>query len=163
MFVAIIAVCAQISIPLPGGVPFTLQTWAISLAGVMLGTKKGTIATVIYVLLGAIGIPVFANFAGGLSIVFGPTGGFILSFPIMALLAGIGGEKKHILWLVSGLVAGTIINFLVGMIQFSFVLSTNLQAAFMTAVFPFLLSAVIRIIFITAVGKRMKKIVFHIN
>ena len=156
MFTAITAVCAQISVPLPGGVPFTLQTWAISLAGVVLGPKKGAISAVVYVLLGAVGAPVFANFTGGIGVFTRPTGGFILSFPILALLAGIGANSKHTAWLVAGLVAGTIVNWFAGMVYFGFILSTNLQAAFAAAVLPFIPSAVIRIIFVTIIGKSIK-------
>ena len=79
LFTALIAVLAQISIPLPGGVPLTLQTLAVPLAGIVLGPRRGTFSTLLYVLLGAIGIPVFANFTGGLGIVLGVTGGFIIS------------------------------------------------------------------------------------
>jgi biotin transport system substrate-specific component len=156
LFASVTAVCAQISLPLPGGVPFTLQTWAICLAGVVLGAKNGTLSAAIYVLLGAVGVPVFANFTGGVGIISGPTGGFILSFPILALLAGMGGSKKNVIWLVAGLVAGTIVNWLAGMVYFSFVLSLSLQAAFAAAVLPFIPSAVIRIVFVTVLGKSIK-------
>ena len=61
VFTAIIAVLAQISIPMPGGVPMTMQTFAVPLAGIVLGAKRGTISTLIYVLLGFIGVPVFAG------------------------------------------------------------------------------------------------------
>ena len=156
LFTAVTAICAQISIPLPYGVPFTLQTWAICLAGVVLGTKMGTLSAIIYVLLGAAGVPVFARFTGGINIVLGPTGGFILSFPILALFAGIGESKKQTHWLVAGLVSGTIVNWLAGMMYFSFVLSMNLQTAFTGAVLPFIPSAIIRIIFVTVIGKNIK-------
>ena len=82
---AVIVIMAQISIPMPLGVPMTMQTFAITLAGIILGSKKGAVASLIYVLLGAVGVPVFANFSGGYQLLVGPTGGFIISFPIMAL------------------------------------------------------------------------------
>ena len=85
---ALIAVCSWISIPT--AVPFTLQTFAVFFVLLLLGGERGTIATLIYVLLGAVGLPVFAGFKGGLDTVFGMTGGFIVSFPILAFVAGIG-------------------------------------------------------------------------
>lgn len=97
VFAIIIAACAQIAIPQPGGVPFTLQVWAVSLAGIVLGLKNGVIATLVYILLGAVGAPVFSRFTGGFGIILGPTGGFILTFPILAALAAIGqtlGNKQ---------------------------------------------------------------------
>jgi len=156
IFTAVMVVCAQLAIPLPGGVPMTLQTWAISFAGIVLGAKKGALSAIIYVLLGAIGVPVFANFTGGIGIVIGPTGGFILSFPIMALLAGMGWGKQSVIWLVTWLILGTVINFLAGMLYFSFIMDTSLQTAFMIAVLPFIPSAVIRIVILTIVSKSMK-------
>jgi len=89
---AVIAVCALISIPMPYGVSMTLQTFAVPLAGIILGAKRGTVATVVYILLGAVGLPIFSNMTGGPGVVFGPTGGFILSFPALALAAGIGAR-----------------------------------------------------------------------
>jgi len=82
VFVAIIAVSAQIIIPLPHGVPMTLQTFTIALAGILLGPKKGGLTVLIYILLGGVGVPVFAGFLGGLGVIFGFTGGFIMSFPL---------------------------------------------------------------------------------
>ena len=125
IFAAIIAVCAQVSIPMPYGVPFTLQTFAIPLAGVILGAKKGSIATIIYILLGAMGVPVFAGFTSGLSEIFGRTGGFILAFPAMAFAAGIGGDKNNRLWLSLWLTIGAVITYICGMLVFSFVMSVN--------------------------------------
>ena len=71
VFTAIIAVLAQISIPMPGGVPMTLQTFAVPLAGLVLGTKRGTLSALLYVLLGTLGVPVFAGLSGGPGIVLG--------------------------------------------------------------------------------------------
>lgn len=79
LFAAMISVLAQIVIPLPL-IPMTGQTFAIGLAGTILGSRHGLSATVLYVLMGCIGIPVFAQMTGGLGILFGPTGGFIIGF-----------------------------------------------------------------------------------
>ena len=84
LFAAVIAVMAQISIPMPLGVPMTMQTFAITLAAVVLGSKLSAIATLVYLALGAVGVPVLANFSGGLDKFVGPTGGFLISFPLMA-------------------------------------------------------------------------------
>ena len=88
LFAAVIAVMAQISIPMPLGVPMTMQTFAITLAAVVLGSKLSAIATLVYLLLGAVGVPVLANFSGGIDKFVGPTGGFLISFPIMAYIIG---------------------------------------------------------------------------
>ncbi|MCL2857880.1 MAG: biotin transporter BioY [Oscillospiraceae bacterium] len=156
LFTAVIAVCAQFTIPLPGMVPFTLQAWAICLAGLVLGPKNGTIAAIIYVLLGAVGAPVFAQFSGGMGVILRHTGGFILSFPLVALLAGLGERTGKLPWVFAGLAAGTLVNWLVGMLYFSLVLSTSLAVAFTAAVLPFIPSAALRVILLPFVSKGIK-------
>src|SRR5215212_7022799 len=87
---AVTAVTAQITIPLPiSPVPFTLQVLAVILSGLLLGPRNGALSQAIYVLIGAIGVPVFAGFSGGLGIVLGPTGGYLLSYPAGAAVAGL--------------------------------------------------------------------------
>ena len=156
IFTAIIAACAQISIPMPAGVPMTLQTFAIPLAGVILGTKRGTYSALAYVLLGAIGVPVFANFTGGLGIVIGVTGGFILSFPFMALAAGFGASKNNKLCLWVGLVVGAVVNYICGMFYFVVAMPSNWATAFTACVLPFLPTAVVKIVLVALLGKRIK-------
>jgi biotin transport system substrate-specific component len=155
IFAAIIAVCAQISIRL-GEVPFTLQVWGISLAGLILGPKKGTMSTLVYILLGAVGAPVFANFTGGLGVIAGPTGGFIHSFPILAFLAGLGGKKDSYIWMLGGLTAGNIINLLWGLLFFSQVTGHSLQVSFGYAVLPFIPVTIIKIIILPIISKNIK-------
>ncbi len=81
---ALTAVCSWISIP--STVPFTLQTFAVFCVLSLLGGKRGTVSIVIYILLGAVGMPVFAGFTGGIGILLGTTGGYIIGFIIMGLL-----------------------------------------------------------------------------
>lgn len=74
VFAVLIAICSWISIPMT--VPFTLQTFAVFLAVGVLGGKRGSLAVLIYILLGAVGIPVFAGFSGGIGVLLGNTGGY---------------------------------------------------------------------------------------
>ncbi len=92
IFASLTAILTQISIPLPA-VPLTMQVFAVALCGLVLGKRLGFISQIIYVLLGTIGLPVFAQFSGGIGIILGPTGGFILSFPIIAFVVGYFSEK----------------------------------------------------------------------
>ncbi len=89
IFAAILAVLSQISIPLPTGVPVTLQTLAVALLGFVLGGWSSTVSVTLYIFLGAIGLPVFSGFKGGFAALFGPTGGFIFGFIPLALLCGL--------------------------------------------------------------------------
>lgn len=84
VFTVLIAICSWISIPT--AIPFTLQTFAVFLSVSVLGGKRGTTAVLIYVLLGAIGVPVFAGFTGGIGIIMNTTGGYIIGFILSALI-----------------------------------------------------------------------------
>ncbi|WP_295749667.1 biotin transporter BioY [uncultured Oscillibacter sp.] len=87
LFTVLMAVCAWVSVPVPAPfVQFTMQTFAIFAALFSLGGKRGTYAVAAYLLLGAVGAPVFSNFRGGLSVLLGATGGYILGFFFTALL-----------------------------------------------------------------------------
>ena len=88
MFAGVLAVISQISIPMPTGVPITIQVFGIALVGTVLGWKLGCLSTLVYIFLGAIGLPIFANFQGGIHSLFGMSGGYILAWPVMAALSG---------------------------------------------------------------------------
>ena len=73
MFAALLAAFSQISLPMPTGVPITIQAFGVALVGVVLGWKRALFSTIVYILLGAVGLPVFANFQGGLRVITGLT------------------------------------------------------------------------------------------
>ena len=159
VWAAIIAVMAQIAIPMPAGVPMTMQTFAITLAAIVLGAKKGALATIIYVLLGAIGIPVFANFTGGIHIIVGATGGFIVSFPIMAFIIGLGIEYKGRFKFAypSAIVLGTVANYIVGIIGFCLVTGGTVSAALSACVIPFIPTAIIKAVVAGVLGLKIRQ------
>ena len=137
---AVIAIMAQISIPMPLGVPMTMQTFAITLAAVVLGSKKGGISTLIYVLMGAVGIPVYAGFAGGFQHIAGPTGGFIISFPVMAFIIGLGVDKFRNVkggFLIC-LILGTLINYVIGVLMFCLLTQSPVSVGISACVLPFI-------------------------
>lgn len=135
---AVLAVLSQISIPLPIGVPVTLQTFAVALCGYLLGPAMGALSVGVYLALGAAGVPVLAGFSGGLGAFMGMTGGFLWGFLPMALLCGLGarsGKKPAALLLGA---AGLLLCHLGGALQFGLVSGTGFFTAFMTASAPFL-------------------------
>ena len=111
-FTILTAISAQISIPIQP-VPFTLQTMIVLLAGAFLGAKNGAYSQLLYIFLGAIGLPVFADGAMGFARLIGPTGGYLLAFPIGAYLVGYWTEKsqKYIFVVISMFAAELIIIF----------------------------------------------------
>src|ERR687893_428051 len=110
LMAAVTAVAAQITVPIEP-VPFTFQVLAVILSGLLLGPRYGALAQAIYVLVGAVGVPVFAGFRGGLGIVFGDTGGGPLSYPLAAAVAGLAAyaaaNSSRRRGLVVGLLWGT--------------------------------------------------------
>lgn len=136
---ALLAVMSQITIPLPFGIPFTLQTFAVALCGYLLGPASGTAAVGVYLVLGAVGVPVLAGFCGGLGFFAGVTGGFLWGFLPMALLCGLGvrSGKAVTALLLGGL--GLAVCHLAGSFQFGLVSGTGFFEAFLTASAPFLI------------------------
>lgn len=161
IFTALTIILSQLSIPMPYGVPMTLQTFIIPLVALILGKKEGTFVATIYILLGLVGLPVFAGFSGGASIFFGPTGGFIFSFPFMAYLSGMAKEKETSMSALLWLFLGTVLNLLVGMFYFSFITSSSLIVAFTACVLPFIPTAIIKVILVYLVGKKLSPLVYR--
>lgn len=158
---ALLAVMSQISIPLPVGVPVTLQTFAVAMCGYLLGPSLGTLAVGVYLALGAVGVPVLAEFSGGFGVFLGMTGGFLWGFLAMAFLCGLGVKTgKKSLSLLMGC-AGLVICHLAGSFQFCLVSRTTFAAAFMTASAPFMLKDVVSValayLAAVAIAASMKK------
>ena len=162
-FTALIAVLTQLSIPLPLGVPLTLQTLIIPIAGIILGPKYGFISVFIYLLIGALGMPVFSNFGAGFGHIIGPTGGFLVSFPFMAFMAGWGESKQNNGFLFFSLSLGSAVNFLVGMSWFMVVTGANLPTAFTATVLPFIPTGILSIILASILGRTIKTALLRAN
>lgn len=155
---SVTAIMAQITIPMPIGVPLTMQTFAVTLTAILLGAKKGMTTMIIYMLLGVVGVPVFSNFSGGLQHLFGPTGGFLFSFPVMAWMIGWGIEHKSRKGaFTSMLILGTALNLLIGAAYYTFIMKNSLKAAFVICVLPFLPLAVIKAVGAAMVGLKLRK------
>lgn len=138
LFAAILAVMSQMSIPLPSGVPVTLQTFAVALCGFVLGSRHGALSVLVYLLLGAVGLPVFAGFIGGAGILFGVTGGFLFGFLAMAALCG---SAK--LWLSA---LGLALCHLLGIAQFSLISGTPLAQSALLVSVPYLLKDIVSVV-----------------
>ncbi len=157
LFAAIIAVLAQLAIPMPNGVPITLQTFAIALCGFFLGVKA-IIPVAIYILIGAVGVPVFANLKGGIGIITGATGGFIIGFIPMSVLCGVSKlfkikESKNAASIVKIMVsiaisiAGLAICHYLGALHFAKFTKKSFMDVLPLVSYPFILKDVLSIIF----------------
>lgn len=150
MFAAIITVCGWICIP--SAVPFTLQSLAVFVCVLLLGSKRSLAAVAVYILLGAVGCPVFSGFRGGIGILLGPTGGYIIGFTLICIVSGNlikrYGEKKGAKFL--SLLAGLLCCYALGTAWFSFAAlsggeSIGFWAAFASCVLPFIIPDIIKI------------------
>jgi biotin transport system substrate-specific component len=161
VFASVIAVCALITVPF--AVPFTMQTFGVFFALLMLGGKRGFYAVLIYTSLGLIGLPVFSGFQGGFSVIFGATGGYIIGFLLASLLFWlleyIFGAKLDVR-LVSVLL-GMLVCYTVGALWYSFVYmggaGIGLAAAVAQCVLPFILPDTAKIWLAFVLCKRLKK------
>lgn len=156
MFAAVLSVLSIVAIPMPSGMPITLQTFAVALCGYVLGAKRGMATVMIYILIGAIGIPVYAGMHGGISWLFSYTGGFLWGFVILALLCGIAGtkKKKTVRALISGI--GLVLCHVLGMLHYALVAELAIPAAFLAVSAPYLIKDVLSLIGAYAVAKVIK-------
>lgn len=143
LFAALTSVCSFISIPLPfTPVPVNLATLSVFLAGGLLGLKYGTISQIVYLLLGVAGVPVFHNFTGGIGILAGPTGGYILGYITAAFLTGLVirlfGEKRTWPVLALSMAAGLTACYGLGTLWFMVLTGTGLVPSLASCVVPFL-------------------------
>jgi len=148
IFGAATAAGAYILIPLPL-VPITLQTLFLNLAGALLGGRLGALSQVVYVLLGIIGLPVFAGGKAGMGVLLGPTGGYLIGFIVAAYVVGklIEIKKKPgFIWTVSSMVAGMIVIYVFGVIQLSFIAKLSIDKSISVGVLPFLIGDALKII-----------------
>lgn len=158
LFTAIIAILAQFSIPLPFGVPLSLQNAAVMLAAMLLGKRNGTLSVLIYLFLGCIGLPVFANFRGGLQTFISPTGGFLLGYPCTAYIIGSGCEKNAApIRILIFTCFGLAIDYLFGLGIFCLVTYTSIKTGFLTCILPFVLTDLLKAILISFLGINLKK------
>ena len=163
LFAVLIAICSWISIPT--SIPFTLQTFGIFVTVGVLGGKRGSFAVFIYLLLGAIGVPVFAGFTGGMGIILGNTGGYIIGFLasalIMWLMEKLLGKKTWVLAL--SMVLGLIACYAIGTAWFIIAYAKNtgsigLVTALGWCVIPFIIPDIIKIVLALIVSNGVSKL-----
>lgn len=159
LFAALIAVCAWIAIPLT--VSVTLQTFAVCLTAGLLGWKRATLTTIVYILLGIIGLPVFTGFNSGLAAATGPTGGYIVGFIFTALIVGFAVEKvgRKIWQNVVFMVIGILVCYLFGTVWFVIAYKVSFVSALSTCVIPFLLPDAVKIVLAAVLVNRLKRFV----
>lgn len=159
IFASITSILSQISIPIPfTTVPLTMQIFSVALTGMVLGSKRGFVSIVIYLILGAIGMPVFTQMRGGIGVLIGPTGGFLLGCPLMAFIVGLVSEKSSSrVKIILSMVGGLTVTYITGSIMFSLVTKSSLYQSVLVCVLPFVLVDTIKLILAVGVGEIIVK------
>ena len=156
----IIIICSWISIPI--SVPFTMQTFAIFLTVLVLGGKLGTVSVLLYLCIGAVGLPVFSGFKGGLAAITGPTGGYLFGFLFTALIMWFFeshfGKKKSV-FIVSALI-GLFVCYAIGTFWFIKVFTAtvgnmNIITALSMCVIPFVVPDIAKIFIAFLIGNKV--------
>ena len=153
LMASLLAVCAWISIPI-SPISFTLQTFGVLTALGVLGGKAGALSILLYLAMGAAGLPVFSGFQGGAAVMAGPTGGFLWGF-MLGALAYWAAEK---LGRLPAMVLCQLICYLCGTLWFSHWAGTTLTTALLTAVVPYLLPDAMKLWLAMLVSRRFQKI-----
>lgn len=172
IFTAVVAVCSWITVPLPfTQVPINLAILGVLLAGGFLGSKYGSLSLLIYILLGAVGIPVFAGFGAGLGTLAGPTGGYIVGYILCALITGIGTvpprkssettepSSRSALRLAFFMALGVLVCYAFGTVWYVILMKTSLWAGLLLCVFPFIPFDALKIAAAVFLVRRLRKIV----
>ena len=164
VFAVIMAICSWISIP--AAVPFTLQTFGVFVAVGVLGGKRGTLSILVFILLGAIGVPVFAGFSGGFGILLNNTGGYIIGFLFSTLamwaIESLWG-KKPVVQIIS-MVVGLLVCYAMGTIWFMVVYTRTTGAVGLGTVLgwcviPFIIPDLVKIALAFVLSRRVRKLV----
>lgn len=162
VFTAMISICSWISIP--ASIPFTLQTMGVFMTVGLLGGKRGTLTVLTYILLGVIGVPVFAGLTGGVSVLLGTTGGYIIGFLLSALLMWgietIMGRNQIVL--AFSMIAGLIVCYVFGTAWFMMIYTQHsgvigLSTVLGWCVIPFIIPDLIKIGVALFLTNRLKK------
>lgn len=155
---AVICILAPFSLPI-GPVPISFTNLAIYIALYVLGMKRGTISYLIYLLIGLVGVPVFSGFTGGPQKLFGPTGGYLIGFIPMAVIAGIVIDKCMKKWCfcLLAMIAGTWVCYLFGTAWLAFQANMTFKAALAAGVIPFIIEDLIKMVLALLIGPQIHK------
>ena len=160
LFAALTAVCSQIQIPLPA-IPINLALFAVLLCAGLLRPTAAVLAMVVYVVLGLVGVPVFAGMRGGMAVLFGKTGGYILGYILAALVVAL--LRKH--WgdsywkLCLSMAIGVAVCYLFGTVWYMILTGTGLWVSLLNCVFPFLIGDALKILLAALLTIRLKAVV----
>ena len=158
---AVTCILAPLSIPI-GAIPISLTNLVIYFGLYILGTRRETVSYIVYLLIGLVGVPVFSGFTAGPAKMFGPTGGYLIGFIPMAVIAGIFIEKfgRKLIFSMIGMIIGTAVCYILGTIWFVLVMGktgdpVSVQAALTACVYPFIGFDIIKMVLAALIGPQI--------
>ena len=163
---ALICVAGPLSIAI-GPIPLSLASFAVYLAGAILGWKRGTLAVAIYLLIGLVGVPVFSGFSGGFQKLIGVTGGYLVGYLPCALITGLcagepNAQKPRPVWMLPiGMALGTVALYVIGTAWFMLQTQNTLAAAMGMCVLPFLLGDGLKIVAASVIAVPVRKALYR--
>lgn len=155
LMAAVICILAPYSIPIPiSQTPLTLATLAVYIASIILGWKFATVSVIIYILIGAAGVPVFSNFGSGFQKIIGPTGGYLIGYIAVTLIAGWFADRfeRKVVFHVLGMILGTAALYFLGTAWMGYSLNLSFKAAVTAGVLPYIPLDIIKIAAAAAIG-----------
>ncbi len=162
---AITCILSPISIPI-GPVPVSLGVFCIFLVGAMLPPHLAVMSTLVYILLGTVGVPVFTGFEGGFQKLIGPTGGFLAAYPFMALIISLSMivfKRRNILSLVVGMILSLVVCYIFGTAWFVISMGSTVKNALLLCVTPFILADLIKLFCAVALSLAASKALSKAN
>lgn len=158
LMAAVMCVLCPISIPI-GPIPISLSIFVMLLTVAILGTQKALISCVVYLLLGMAGMPVFSNFQGGLAKLAGPTGGYLIGYLPMILVAGLfqKKDKDNLVLSMVGMALGVLTAYLFGTVWFVFQTQSTFAHALTVCVYPFIPLDLAKLVVAAVLGKLVRK------
>ena len=157
LMTAVTCILAPLSVPI-GPVPISFTNLAIYISLYLLDWKRGTVSYFLYLLIGFAGLPVFSGFTGGVAKLAGPTGGYIVGFIPMAIIAGIVIDHFHQRWLqLLGMIVGTAICYALGTAWFCMQSGYTVSAALAVCVFPFIPADLVKMLIAMTIGPEIRR------
>ncbi len=160
LFAALISVMGLLSIPLPiSPVPITGQSLAIMLAGSILTVRQAAFSVLTFLLIGAVGVPVFAGLTGGIGIIVGPRGGYLIGFLLGAMIIALLKGKNNNIWrlALANIVGGIIVVYTLGVLWLSSITGMGLEKAIMVGLLPYIPGDLFKVFVATVIGVAINK------
>ena len=158
LMAALLCILAPWTVPI-GPIPVSLASFVIYLTVVLLGMKLSLISVGVYLLLGLVGLPVFSGATGGVAKLAGPTGGFLIGYLFIAIVAGLVIDRTNAgLWqTIVGLIAATVVLYAFGTIWYVMLTGNSFGAALAACVYPFVIIDLVKIVVATLLGRTVRK------